>query len=311
MHRFFSFITFIFLVKIATAQVSAKATVDSTHMLIGDQMRLHLEVSQSQGVQVQPLNPVVQEGSAIEFLAQSKWDTLQAGSTLRLRKDLLFTSWDSGYQRVPPIPVVYLQGSRRDTFFTNDIPIEVKMPQTDTTLADIKPIIEEPAKWQDYLLYITGVGVLLLAIILVLLLRKKKVRQSLPPPPPIILPPHEIALQKLEALKKQKLWQQGQVKEYHSELTYIVREYLENRFDIQALEQTTDEILEQLRKSDFDRALSEKLTSLLQTADLVKFAKAQPPTDFHDRAMMYVEEFILETKPVVLPADETETNDVH
>ncbi len=311
MRHFFSLITFIFLVKIAAAQVSAKAFVDSTHMLIGDQLRLHLEVRQEPGVQLLPLNPATPEGSPIEFLAQSKWDTLQAEGMLRLRKDLLFTAWDSGYQRVQHIHEVYMQGFRQDTFFTNDIPIEVKIPQTDTTLADIKPIIGEPANWQDYLLYIIGVGVLILAIVLVLLLRKKKVRQGLPPPPPVILPPHEIALQKLAALKKQKLWQQGQVKEYHSELTYIVREYLENRFGILALEQTTDEILEQLRKSDFDRTLSEKLTSLLQTADLVKFAKAQPPDDFHDRAMMYVEEFIVETKPVVIPAAVTESKDVH
>lgn len=311
MRYFFSLFTFLLLVKIATAQVSAKATVDSTNMLLGDQMRLHLDVSQEQGVQLLPINPPVPKDSTIEFLAQSRWDTLQTGGTLRLRKDFIFMVWDSGYLRVPPIPVVYLQNGRQDTFFTNDIPIEVKMPTADTTLADIKPIIEEPANWQDYLWYIIGIGVLLLAIVLVLVLRKRKVRQNLPPPPPIILPPHEIALQKLEELKKQKLWQQGQVKEYHSELTYIVREYLENRFGILALEQTTDEILEQLRKSDFDRALSEKLTNLLQTADLVKFAKALPPADFHDQAMAYVEEFILETKPVATPAEETETKDVH
>jgi len=312
MRCYFSLLIFLFFVKSASAQVSVKATVDSTQMLIGDHIRLHVEVSQPQGVQVQPLNPVVPEGSAIEFLGQGKWDTLQPGGTqIRLRKDLVFTAWDSGYQRVPPIPIVSLQGGRLDTVFTNDIPIQVKMPQADTTLADIKPIIEEPANWQDYLPHIAAIGVLLAVILWILLLRKQKARQILPPPPLVVLPPHEIALQKLEVLKKQKRWQQGLVKEYHSELTYIVREYLENRFGIRALEQTTDEILGQLRKSDFDRLLSDKLMSLLQTADLVKFAKAEPPSDFHDRAMMYVEEFIFETKPVIIPTGETETKDVH
>lgn len=311
MHRIFSLLVFVFFAKIAVAQVVAKATVDSTHMLIGDQVRLHIEVGQPVGAVVQPLNPALPEGSAIEFLGQSNWDTLQKnGATLRLRKDLVFTAWDSGFQRVPAIPVVYLQGGKQDTVFTLDIPVEVRLPQADTTLADIKPIIEEPAKWQDYLPYLLGIGALLLAIVLVLVLRKRKTKQNLPPPPPVILPPHEIALQKLADLKKQRRWQQGQVKEYHSELTYILREYLESRYGIQALEQTTSEILEQLREADFDKSHSVNLASLLQTADLVKFAKAQPPVEFHEQAMLDAEIFIRATKYIPQETTTTDMKDV-
>jgi hypothetical protein len=310
MHKLFSILVFLFLAKTATTQVVAKATVDSTHMLIGDQMRLHLEVGHPADVIIQPLNPAVAD-STIEFLGQSKWDTLQKnGSTLRLQKDLVFTAWDSGYLQVPPIPVVYLQGSRQDTVYTRNIPIEVIMPKVDTTLADIKPIIEEPAKWQDYLPYLLGITAMLAVVVVVIALRKRKTKKSLPSLPPVVLLPHEIALQKLAELKKQKRWQQGLVKEYHSELTYILREYLENRYGIQALEQTTDEILTQLKKPDLSTSLSEKLEHLLQTADLVKFAKAQPPLDFHDRAMAYVEDFILETKPLSTISATTEIKDV-
>ncbi len=276
----------------------ARASVDSTHLLIGDQIRLHVEVGQPIGAVVQALIPIVPEESAIEFLGQSRWDTLQNdGSILRLRKDLLLTAWDSGFQRIPPVPVTFQLSGRQDTIFTMDIPIKVIFPQIDTTLADIKPIIGEPARWQDYLPYFLGAIAVALMVALVLFLRKQKARKSLPPPPPVILPPHEIGLKKLAALKEQKSWQRGQIKEYHSELTYILREYLEGRFGIQALEQTTDEILAQLKKTDLSPTMSKKLEEIFFTADLVKFAKAQPPADFHRQAMQDAERFILETKP--------------
>lgn len=298
----------VFFTKTTAAQVSAKATVDSTHMLIGDHMRLHVEVSQQNGIVVRPIKPKVAEGSALEFLAETKWDTLKGGNSLLLRKDLVFTAWDSGYQRVPAIAVVFQQGKKTDSILTQDIPIFVEMP-TDSTLADIKPILEEPANWKDYLPHIGTLVALLILAILYFATRKKQRKEELPPPPPVIIPPHEVAFQKLKALKEAKLWQKGELKNYHSELTYIVREYLEKRYGVQALEQTTDEILQQLKKTGFDDSLSEKLTHLLQTADLVKFAKAEPPADYHDQAMAYAEDFIRETKPAMVAPDTTHLDD--
>jgi hypothetical protein len=290
----------------ATAQASAHATVDSTHMLIGDQMRLHLEVTVPPGTAVEPLRPPQDTASAIEFLGESPWDTLPG----ILKKDLIFTAWDSGYQQVPPLPVVFLLNGRRDSVFTASIPIRVEMPPADSTLTDIKPIIEEPVKIEDYLPYAGTLLTVLLIAFFVWMMRRHIAKKELPPPPPVILPAHEIAFEKLEALKKEKLWQRGQLKAYHSQLTYIVREYLESRYGIQALEETTDEILEQMRNMRLGDLLTEKMTALLQTADLVKFAKAQPPAGYHDRAMAMAETFILETKPAALTAAETGADDV-
>ncbi|MCB0518158.1 MAG: hypothetical protein H6577_06300 [Lewinellaceae bacterium] len=299
----------VFLAKTTAAQVSAKTTVDSTHMLIGDQMRLHVEVSQQNGIVVQPIRPRVDEGSALEFLAETRWDTLKGGNSLLLRKDLLFTAWDSGYQRVPPISVVFQEGKKLDSVRTNDIPIFVELPTADSTLADIKPIILEPATWKDYLPHIGTLVALLILAVLYFATRKNRKKEDLPQPPTVFIPPHEQALQQLKTLKDQKLWQRGELKSYHSELTHIVREYLEKRYAVQALEQTTDEILQQLKQTGFDSSLSEKLTTLLQTADLVKFAKAEPPADYHDRAMSDAEAFVRETKLVLVSPDSTDQTD--
>lgn len=300
MRIFLCFFCLLFLLKTATAQVSGKAAVDSTHMFLGDQMRLRLELSAQQGVVLEPLNlSVVSADSVFEVLAESKWDTLgTAGNNLRLQKNLLFIAWGSGYQRLAAIPVVYKFGGKTDTFFTREIPIEIELAKVDTTLADIKPILKEPLKLQDFIWYILGAVGLALLILLVLYLRKRKKEEPVPVPQVVELLPHELAIQQLEELERQQMWQSGQVKGYHSALTYIVREYLEKRYGIQALEQTTDEILAQLLQQDFDLSLAQKLGDVLQTADLVKFAKAQPTAEFHEQAMVYARAFILETKPV-------------
>lgn len=298
MSRYLFLFCLFFSVKSA-AQVTGKAVVDSTRMLVGDQLRLRLEVSASEGVAFMPIDlSTISSDSTFEVLSESKWDTLNASSkALELRKELLLIAWDSGLHRIGAIPLAYKLGERDDTFFTRDIPIQIDLPQVDTTLADIKPIVEEPLKLEDFIWYILGIIALVLLIVLVVLLRKRKKEAPLPIVPVVQLLPHELALQQLDKLTEQQLWQNGHVKAYHSALTYVVREYLEGRYHILALEQTTDEILQQLRSGDFDFSLSQKLGDVLQTADLVKFAKAQPTSEFHERAMATAREFIHETKP--------------
>ena len=284
----------------AGAQVRAKARVDSTHMLIGDQMRLYLDVAVPAGSSMPPIDLEKLSDDPVEFIGQSEWKDLKNGE--RFRKTLVFTVWDSGYHVVPPVPVVVSQNGILDSAFTNDIPMEVMAPssppQKEGQLEDIKDIIEEPKTWRDWLPVITGLGVVLLAGLLIYLAWKRKTKQedmpAAPPPPP--LPPHELAMKNLAILRSEKLWQNGEVKKYHSRLTHIVREYLEGRYGIQALEKTTDEILAQMRENDLGKDVTEKMTALLQTADLVKFAKAKPPADYHERAMGMAEDFIAETK---------------
>ncbi|MBI1227847.1 MAG: hypothetical protein GC192_21620 [Bacteroidetes bacterium] len=300
MRKFLALAALFFLAKVAVlAQVSGKAVVDSASMYVGDQMRMRLELSVSKTVEIKPLDlSVVSADSVFEILSESKWDTLSTSvDKLRLQKNLLFIAWDSGYQSIPSIPIAYKYGGKNDTFYTRKITMKIDFPQVDTTLADIKPILREPLKIQDFIWYILGAVALVIIVLLVIFLNKRKV--ALPPPSVQVAPllPHELALQQLDSLAQQRLWQKGEVKGYHSALTHIVREYLEKRYGIQALEQTTDEILAQLRQRDFDLSLSKKLGEVLQTADLVKFAKAEPTAEFHEKAMRVAREFILETKP--------------
>ncbi len=299
MRLIFSLFLLLFLASTAAAQVTASARVDSAELLLGDQVKLHVEVRHPKGVVVSPPNlEDIKMDTVIEFLEQGNWDTTNAGSAILLRRQLTFIVWDTGRMKVPSIPFAVFQGKESDSVFTPAIQIRVDLPPVDSTLNDIKPIIEEPTVWQDYLPYMGALLAVLIVLWLVYIARKKKKEQALAPLPPVILQPHEIALQKLEALKNKQLWQAGQVKLYHSELTHILRQYLEARYGIHALEQTTDEILVQMQKLNLPSVHLEKLASLLQTVDLVKFAKAQPPVNFHEEALALVQQFILATKPV-------------
>lgn len=312
MRRFLYLVVLVFLSKMtALAQVTGKAVVDSASMFVGDQMRLRLELSVNKTAELKPLDlSVVSADSVFEILSESKWDTVgTSADKLRLRKNLLFIAWDSGYYSLPSIPIAYKYGGKNDTFYTRKITMKIDFPQVDTTLADIKPILKEPLKLQDFIWFILG-GVVLISVILFFVLRKRKPPVTAPIVPVVQLLPHELALQQLEALKQQRMWQSGDVKGYHSALTYIVREYLEKRYGIQALEHTTDEILAQLRKRDFDLSLSQKLGDVLQTADLVKFAKAQPTVEFHEQAMEFARAFILKTKPAPIVAATIQQNNV-
>ena len=134
---------------------------------------------------------------------------------------------------------------------------------------------------------------------------KKKQEEIIPEPVIIKRPAHTIALEKLDNLDDAKLWQKGQIKEYQSELTFIIREYLENRYDMPALESTTDEITKALRKRDFNKEDETDLQNILQIADLVKFAKATPAEELHQQFLDRAYGFVKKTKLIETPvADE-------
>lgn len=285
-----------------TAQVTAVATLDKTEILIGDQVAFNLSVSAAEGYQVRDIDlRGLQDMEKIELVQPNlnRFDTLKTETGYVIEKNLILTSFDSGYHYVPPVTVKYVYQGRSLTTKTNEIPLMVKpfpMVADTAQLAPIKNIIEEPIKIEDvwpYLLAIAGLG--LLIGLGVYLYNKRKNTQAEVEEVIEKRPAHEIALDKLQRLKAAELWQKGQIKEYHSELTYIFREYLENRFEVRALESTTYEIMNDIRTLKIESKWEDRIRELLQTADMIKFAKATPPTETHNQAFELTEEFVQET----------------
>lgn len=293
-----------FAVHKVQAQVEVAAAVDSTNMLIGDQLKLHITASVPANASIQKLDLSAFEAEKeMEVVKEGAWDTVQQNGMLHLQKDLTFTIFDTGYYWVPELPLSYLQNGQSGVVKTQRIPINVGTVQlvadsTQIELAPIKDIIREQANWRDYLPLILAFLSFAAVVGIFYFVNKRKNQVNLPPPPKVIIPAHEKALTALQQLKSEQLWQKGEIKAYQSKLTHIIREYLENRYEIPALESTTDEIQRSLKKVDFDASWKEKLSNILQVADLVKFAKAEPPADFHERVWEEAENFVLATKKV-------------
>jgi len=276
-------------------------TADKTKVSIGDQIKATITTNLSEGREWRNLDSVWPDTiSGIEVVSGPEVDNKNPAS---VRYTWIISVFDTGWVRIPSLPVIIRQGNQIDTFFTNDIPIEVMPVEPDSSgLAGIKDIIRQPFSILYYKKYLPHFIVLLLIIAgLYYWWRKRsKVEEVIEQPVPEPLP-HEWALQQLDELESKKLWQKGEVKEHYTLLTGILREYLERRYQINALEQTTDEILQQLRHQNLNNELLTDTEQLLSVADLIKFAKADPGTDLHAATIERVRRFVRETMLIEIP----------
>jgi hypothetical protein len=206
-------------------------------------------------------------------------------------------SLDSGRVFIPPMEFAYRV--KRDTsarsaktnplFVTfTGIPID---PQGE--IKDIKPPVYAPWKFEDFLPYLIALVVFAALTGAYLYYRKKKLqKEALYVPPKPALPPHEIALHQLRDLEEKKLWQRGKVKEFYSEATEILRRFFEGRWNIVALELTSDEILQQMKKIPESKPVEKEMISFFTTADLVKFAKYNPSPLDHENELKWAYEIV-------------------
>jgi len=320
--KFLFYIFFLFLFGAASSmatlkaqEVIASAAVDTNSLLIGDQTELKIELRVP--LQTKVAWPTIQDtlSGKIEVVKKSAIDTLLAKDVAKYIQYVTITSFDSGFHILPPIifGVKSLNDSTWQTTETPALPLQVFTVPVDTTLAikDIKPIHVPPITFRDILPYIIIlVGILLIVFVVIYIVRKR--RQNLPilggkPKPK--LPPHIAALEALEELKHKKVWQSGNFKSYYTDLTTILRYYLEGRYEIAALEMVTDEIVEALKSYNINSQASEKLQHVLELSDLVKFAKMEPLPLENDSCLNYAFDFIQETKHVETVVDEKIENE--
>ncbi len=286
------------------AQIKVAAKLDSNNILIGDQVRMKIQFSHEPGLEVQPIDlSAIEKEPKIEIIKAVPVDTLYNQEEVVFEQDVILTSFDSGYHFIPSIPIQYLYQGEKGELQTQELAITVRtFPITTDSLSlqPIKDIIEEPFSFQDALPYIAaGLGGILLVLAIIWFIRRGKKKEEAEPELIDDRPAHIIALEQMKALKERQLWQSGQIKEFHTELTYILRSYLERRFKIRALESTTFEIMLGVKiqpKYVISESWYPDIERLLQTADLIKFAKAEPPLEWHEEMFELGKRFIIETK---------------
>ncbi len=290
----------------ANAQVKISASIDTVMLLIGDQTTLRLSATYPEGMAVQM--PILTDTiiRQLEVIEASTFDTTTVNGQVIINQAYVVTSFDSGYYQIPQFPLaITMPDGSFDTIYSNNLYFGVMTMPIDTTqpnaIADIRALEEAPVTFKEvlpWLLY-SLLGILIVALVY-LLVRKLGGKESIfmvkeAPKEPA----HVIALRDLDTLKEQKLWQRGLTKEYYSSLVDILRVYLDNRFNIQAMESTSEEILRAVGPcSEITREQKDELKQLLYRADFVKFAKASALANENEDSYCFVEGFVVSTKLV-------------
>jgi hypothetical protein len=271
--------------------VKVTAAFDTTSIYIGDQVNYTVTIEQPAGLVLglKPLKDTLCKN--IEILAGPAIDsTILSSGRLKFESKYLVTSFDSGLYVIPPFYAEISDASGIKRFHSDYSFLEVlrvKIAPQDTTakIFDIIKPYKAPVTLGEIIPW-----VLLAAIAAVLIwgsiILFRRFKRSKKEPEEIINPDpaHVIAFRELEKLKAEQLWQRGEVKPYYSRLTEIVRQYLENRYKVYSLEMTTSETLEALVKTGFRKDESyNSLKSVLNGADLVKFAKYKPEPSENER----------------------------
>ncbi len=283
---------------------SARASLDTAEILIGQQVHVKLQLDIVRGTAVRW--PVFTDtlAAGVEVIWVSAVDTLATSdaSMLNLVQQIRITSFDSGFHQIPPLPFFSDRGAEPGDLLavTNELFLRVNTVPVDTTLAikDIKGIMALPLTfWEVFRWILAGLVLLIIALgVWYYFYRKRKNRPLLLIPSRPALPPHLAALEALEKLRVEKLWQAGLIKEYHTRLTDIVRTYLEQRYHLPAMEMTTWEIMEGMVHHRLEGNAGENLASVLQLADLVKFAKEQPLPTQHEISLHMAVDFVNQTR---------------
>jgi hypothetical protein len=287
-----------FFTSLGFSQVKVEA--DTTKIRIGEQFQFKISVDEVQNVILPKLAL-----KGLEIVDSSKVDTLNN----KLIRKYILTGFDSGAFYIPQQQIFI----KNQAYLTDSLLINVATVAVDTTKIKkfpIKSIKNEPYVFDDYKNYFWWIiGFLtVLGIILYFVLKKKADLQEEEIIP--ALPPFEEAIEKFQQLDDKLLWQNNKVKQYYSELTEIVRGYIERELKVPALETTTDEIIDAMKNFNGSDSVNtsketiQKLKELLQEADLVKFAKSKPLSSEIEEDRIDAENIVNSLKPKPIEEDD-------
>lgn len=289
-------------------EVKVGARIDAAQITVGDHARLFIEAQHNPSTSKLQWATIPDTFNNLEVVEKGKIDTIRNGNLTTYKQRLLITGFDSGLYYVPQFAFSVIPNNGAPSIQqTDSFPILVQTVAVDTAqpYKGIKDIIYVKSSWRDYIWYIIGGTILavLIAVVAIYFIRNKKTAIPAYVPPPPTETPNERALRLLNELEQQKLWENNQPKEYHTLLVDTLRAYIEERFGVNVMELTSDEILYKVavhKEMSQHRLL---LSNILYIADLAKFAKAQPTPMEHMSAIEYARQFVTATKPVVIVSE--------
>ena len=285
--------------------VEVEGKVSDQHVQVGKPFTLDLSLKVPYGWFVE-WNDFAQDGLSeqIDIIKRGNVErTADADSNVIVKQQLTLMTFDTGQIQLPAVGLTYAQSfddPMRLQAFTEPIELYATTIVVDT-LQPYKPIVEPiaaPIRMKDVFPWIlVALLAILLGIGIWLFLKRRKTRidenGNIVKGP--VIPPYEKAVSDLENLRHQKLWQSGKVKEYFSSLTDIAREYIEGQFGVNAVEMTTDDIMEEIKPLRFPNEAYNKLKETMEVADLVKFAKYSATPLESDTCLNHLTDFVNES----------------
>ena len=300
---------FLFLLNAALfgQDIRVKASTDTTSYKVGDYINYTLRIEYDKNIGI--ISPLIKDSLKVADII--KLDTAvtkeENGRMVTIIKAVL-SKYDSAVVNIPPIAIKYRTlKSPGEKLSANDTTLKTILSYPVTVLVhtiqvnpqaeikDVKDPVKVPLPWLLILLWFVIASAVLGTALLLWLWFKKNKEKKVVVPPKIILPAHVEALNALNELEKKQLWQKGMVKEYHSEITEIIRAYFERKFDLRALELTTTEVNLQLKQKSGTANIIDITNDFLNNADLVKFAKFKPENSVNEEMMKQALEIVNRT----------------
>ena len=277
--------------------ITVTAGTDTSDYLVGDYIQFSIKAEYGDGIRISPpsLTDKLGQLEVIKVLPVSFEDDKNVQQF-----NYIIAGYDSARIVIPPIPITYFtsNNSEPQTTQTNEVVVFIHtlevLPSAD--IKDIKQPIRIPFDWVFW-------GIILLVLLVIALiayLLYKKFRKPIEeikfvkrtPPVPI----HIFALRALDKLDEKKLWQQGKIKDYHSEITEIVRHYFEARYNFNSLEMTTAQSMQVLNRVMDNQVLIDTTQKFLENADMVKFAKFVPLPSVNEEMMKQAYDIVQKTR---------------
>lgn len=283
---------------VITAQtIEVQAETDSTEYLIGDYINYTLQLNYDNGIQIE-MPSVPDSISNLDFIKESGPVIQQSDEgTVEIHK-YVFAKYDSADVTMPAYKIHYTVNGRQDFIRVNSVDIAVRTIEIDpaSEIQDVKAPLTISLDW--WFIAILVVVVLALVVLAYYLYHryKNKKEGTVRFKKVIKIPAYKVALEALDELDRQKLWQQGKIKEYHSEITEIIRRYFEERFKFPAMEQTTGEIIKSLVEQKDSNEIVDATRGFLDNADLVKFAKFKPMPTVNEEMLQQAYDIVNKTK---------------
>lgn len=309
-------LAFIFLLLLNAAlfgqDIRVKSSTDTTTYKVGDYINYTLRIEYNKNIGIIP--PLIKDSLRVaDIIKLDTAVTKEENGRMVTTIHAVLSKYDSAVVNIPPIAIKYRTLQNPDEkLFPNDSTLKTILSYPVTVLVhtlqvnpqaeikDVKDPVKVPLNWLLILMWVVIASVVLGTALLLWLWFKKTKEKKVTAPPEIILPAHVVALSALNDLDKKQLWQKGMVKEYHSEITEIIRAYFERKFDLRALELTTTEVNLQLKEKPEAAGIINITNDFLNNADLVKFAKFKPENSVNEEMMKQALDIVNRTADHVL-----------